>query len=118
MAAPYSVFRSLDVQNGTAANVKTTPGRLLGWYISNANAAAVFVKFYNKAAATVGTDTPYLTVRIPAASATNINFGGGSSYANSGIPFDALSIGAVTGVADANTTAPTANDIVANVFYA
>lgn len=116
MAAPYSVYRSLDVQNGTAANVKSAPGRIMGWYISNANAAAVFVKFYNKAAATVGTDTPYLTVRIPASSATNVNWGYGPG---AGIPFDtALSIGATTGVADANTTAPTANDIVANVFYA
>lgn len=119
MARPYSVFRSLDVTS-TEADVKASPGRLMGWYISNANAAAaVFVKFYNAAAAdvTVGTTTPYLTVRIPAASATNVNWGGGSASGDSGIPFEALSVAAVTGVADNNTTAPSTNDIVANIFY-
>ena len=50
--------------------VKASPGRVLGWNIINPNATAVYVKFFNKAAAGVvlGTDVPSYTLMIPASS--------------------------------------------------
>lgn len=54
--------------------VKASAGRLLGWNIINPNATAVYVKFFDKASAGVvlGTDTPVLTLMIPATSSVFI----------------------------------------------
>ena len=82
-----------------------------GWYLANAAAAIRYVKLYNKATAPDQTDTPLLTILLPASSAANI-------IAPAGIDFTTgISIRATTGVADNDTGAPSANDVVANVFY-
>jgi hypothetical protein len=105
------VYRSIDVQN-TGALIRAGAGGVWGWHLRNANAAVVFVKFYDKATApAVGTDTPVMTIAVPAGAAVTVT-----------LPFSVkftlgIGIGAVTGVADANTTAPAANDLTANVFY-
>jgi hypothetical protein len=106
------VFRTLDADE-TEEDVKTSAGKLYGWFIYNDGAAEVYVKFYNATAAntTVGTTTPRLTIPIPAGGAANVEF-------TNGIGFDtAICIAATTGVADADTAAPAANQVVANVFY-
>jgi len=62
----------LDVRNvklsNTAHAIKATSGNLLGWNIINQNGSAVYVKFYNKEAASVevGIDVPVLTLMVPA----------------------------------------------------
>jgi len=107
----YNIARNLDVDE--SGDLLITGKKLLfGYYISNQNAAVIYVKFYNKATApTVGTDTPVVTFAIPAASAANQEFSGG-------IPFSlGMGIGATTGVADDNTGAPGASEIVVNAFY-
>jgi hypothetical protein len=76
--------------------------------ISGFNAAATvrYLKFYAKATApTVGTDTPVITLALPATSAFNINLNG--HYIATGIAY-ALT----TGAADADTGALTAADIL------
>ncbi|MEB3215391.1 MAG: hypothetical protein VKN72_03890 [Nostocales cyanobacterium 94392] len=73
----------------------------------------MYVKFYNATAAnvTVGTTTPKLTIPIPAGAASNIEWG-------NGIPFDtAICIAATTGVADNDSTAPAANQVIGNILY-
>jgi hypothetical protein len=109
----YTIFRSLDLDE-TEEDIKTSAGQVFGWYIFNAAASTRFVKFYNATAAnvTVGSTTPVLTIPVPAGSAANV-------FSETGIAFGtAISAAATTAVADADTGAPSANDVVINVFYA
>lgn len=104
--------RDLDLDE-TELEIKASAGQLFGWYIYNDGAAEVYVKLYNETAAnvTVGTTTPVLTFAIPAGSAANI-------LSPIGIVFSAgICAAATTEVADAGTTAPAANQVVANFFY-
>ena len=107
-----SIFRSLDLDE-TEEEIKSTAGQVYGYYIYNKAATAIYVKFYNATAAnvTVGTTTPVLTIGIPAGSGANVEWTNGIAFST------AITIAATTGVADNDTTAPAANDIVANIFY-
>lgn len=106
-----TIYRNLDCDE-TGVNIKGSAGQVYGWYIFNAAAATRYVKLYNASSApTVGSDTPVMTFGVPAGAGANVEF-------NNGIAFGTgIGIGCVTGVADNNTTAPTANDVVVNVFY-
>jgi hypothetical protein len=107
-----AVFRTLDADE-TEEDVKTSAGSVYGWFIYNDGAAEVYVKLYNATAAnvTVGSTTPVMTIPVPAGSAANMAF-------SPGIRFDtAITIAATTGVADADTAAPAANQVIANIFY-
>jgi hypothetical protein len=105
------IYRNLDLDE-TGVSIKGGAGVLYGYYLSNNATSVRYVKLYNKAtAATVGTDTPVMTLAIPALSAANVSFPFGVEFATG------LSAGCVTAVADNSTAAPSANDVVANFFY-
>jgi hypothetical protein len=108
-----TIYRLLAAATTNAQSVKASAGQLYGYYIYNASTSAKFVKLYNKASApTVGTDTPVITLPIPAGSAANMDFVEGIAFAT-GIAL------AITGVVtDADATAVAANDVVVNLFYA
>lgn len=107
------MFRSIDLDE-TEEDVKASAGLVYGYYLWNGATSTRFVKFYNAAAAsvTVGTTTPVLTIPVPALSAANVAFTLGIKFST------AICVAATTGVADADTGAPAANDVVANIFYA
>lgn len=108
-----TIFRSLDLDE-TEEEIKATAGQLYGYYFANTNASARYLKFYNATAAnvTVGTTTPVLTFYLPPTSAGHIEF-------SHGIPFStAITAAATTGVADNDTGAPGANEVILNAFYA
>jgi hypothetical protein len=106
----WNTYRTLDAQPA-GVNIKATPGEVAGWYLSNNAASVRYVKLYDKATAPTSGDTPKLTLMLPANSAAN-------TLAPAGIDFTAgIGIRCTTGVADNDTGAPTANDVVANVFY-
>jgi len=73
------------------------------------------VKLYNTAGApTVGTDTPVMVIRVPgntAGAGIVIPFPHGVAFATG------IGIGVTTGVADNDTTAPTANEVIVNLMY-
>lgn len=106
------IFRSLDIDE-TEEEVKATAGQLYGYYFSNAATSMRFLKFYNATAVnvTVGTTTPVLTLGLPASSAGHIEWAHGIAFGT------AITVAATTAVADADTGAPSANDVVINVFY-
>lgn len=111
-----SISRTLSVNNTTGTNPKGSAGQVYGWVITNTNASARFVKLYNKATApSVGTDTPVITLVIPG----NANGAGiVAAEFTSGIAFGTgIGLGITTGVADADTGAPAANEVVVNLFY-
>ena len=108
--ATWNTYRSLDVQP-TGFNIKSSPGEVGGWFISNQATAARYVKLYDKATAPSSSDTPLLTLAIPASSAANV-------LSVSGIDFkNGIGIRATVNIADNDTTAPTANDVVTCIFY-
>lgn len=109
-----SIYRVLSAATTNAASVKASAGQVYGWHITNLSAtAARFVKLYNMATApTVGTDTPVMTLPLPAGGQANVAFPTGIAFAT-GIAL------AITGaLADSDTTAVAANDVVVNLAYA
>lgn len=118
-AGGLSVFRSLDLDE-TEEEVKGSAGCLYKLRLTNRASTARYVKLYNDTAAnvTVGTTTPIDTIVVPGASSADLatviteNFGG---Y---GLTFSAaLCLAATTGLADNDTGAPSANDVIATAYY-
>lgn len=108
-----AIFRSIDLDE-SEEEVKASPGSLFWVHIGNTNAAARYVKFYNATAAntTVGTTTPVMTIHMPATTARELDFG---PY---GLRFDtAITVAATTGIADNDTGAPGANEVIINIGY-
>lgn len=110
-AGGCSPYRSLSLL-ATGLVVKATAGRIYGWHLSNSGAAAAFVKFYDKATAATQADTPVLTVRLAAGAGSTLDLGPGVGFSTG------IGIRAVAEVADSGTTAPGANEVVVNLFYA
>jgi hypothetical protein len=111
---------NLGIAANSAVNVaQATAGQVYGMWVTNTATTTRFVKFYNATAAnvTVGSTTPVITIGIPGNATDDVsgNFGPGGM----GIAFGtAITVAATTGVADADTGAPGANEIIVNVFYA
>lgn len=107
-----SIFRSLDIDE-TEEDVKTTAGNVYGYFFGNVATSVRYLKFYNATAAnvTVGSTTPVLTFPLPASSSGHIGFSFPVGFST------AICVACTTGVADADTGAPGANDVILNVFY-
>jgi hypothetical protein len=113
-----TIFRSLDIDE-TEEDIKTSAGQVFSISAFNRTAAPLYLKFYNATAAsvTVGTTTPVLTFVVPA----NADSDGAGFIWNNELGFafaTAISVACTTGVADADTGAPGANDCVINVGFA
>jgi hypothetical protein len=111
-----SIFRSIDLDEGTLEVVKGSPGCVYGMWVSNLATSTRFIKFYDATSGTAGTGTPVITIAIPGNSTDDVsgNFGPGGV----GIEFaTGICVGAVTGVADNDTGAPGANEVLVNIFY-
>ena len=107
-----TIGRNIDVDESGDLVGAAGAHQLYGWYLFNAASAIRYVKFYDKATApVVGTDTPVLTIPLPAESGANVEY-------SVGIPFTlGIGIGATTAVADADTGAPGANEVIAAILY-
>lgn len=111
-----SIFRSLDLDE-SEEDVKTSAGQVYGWAVTNTATSTRWLKFYNATAAnvTVGTTTPVITWGIPGNSSDDVS---ANALGAMGITFDtAICVAATTGVADNDTGAPSANDVIVNIFY-
>jgi hypothetical protein len=96
-----------------ATSVKASAGCINDIHVCNTNAAARFLKIYNKASApTVGTDTPIKTFMIPANWAGSIGCGPYGIRCSTGIAY-ALT----TGIAVADTGAVGASEHAVNIGY-
>lgn len=116
-AGGLSIFRSIDLDE-SEEEVSATACCVYSVWVTNTATSTRFLKFYNLTAAntSVGSSTPVITIGIPGNSSDDIagSFTGGGY----GITFDtALSVAATTGVADADTGAPGANEVIVNIFY-
>jgi hypothetical protein len=115
-AGGLSIFRSIDLDE-SEEEVKGTAGQVYSMWVTNTATSTRFVKFYNLTAAntTVGSSTPVITIGIPGNSSDDVTGLFGGAY---GFAFDtAISVAATTAVADADTGAPGANEVIVNIFY-
>lgn len=113
VSSGVKVFRSLDLDE-SEEQVKAGEGVIFGYFFYNANAALRYLKVYNASAATVvvGTTTPVLTLPLPPTTAGHISFPEGIGFST------AITVAATTGLADNDTGAPGANEVIVNIFYA
>lgn len=108
----FSVYHLVSAGSTNATSVKAAEGRVVGFDVSNVNAAVRYFKLYNKASApTVGTDVPVVTVLLPI-SGRAFQFLGGGLFFSLGIAF-ALT----TEATDAGSTGVSASETVVNLFY-
>lgn len=113
-ATPTTVTTTFQNSAATtnALLIKSTAGTLFGITANNTNAAARYLKLYNKVSApVVGTDVPVLTVVIPPTSTLSLNLGA------MGVRFGTGIAAAITGaIGDADATAIAAAEV--KVAYA
>lgn len=106
-------FRSIDVDEA-GVGVVDGPAQVVWLRMENRAGAERFVKFYDglEADVVVGTTVPVLT--IPMRSAT----GEGYQIPKGGLSFETgIVVAATTGIADNDTGATTANDVVVNLGF-
>lgn len=112
----YTPGKVISAASTNATSIKTSAGTLGYITASNTNAAARYLKIYNKASSpTVGTDTPIHTFLIPgntAGAGTNIPLPPQGIALGTGI---ALAI--TTGAADSDSGAVAASEIIVNYGY-
>lgn len=112
-----SIFRSIDLDEGALEVVKASAGQIYWIHAMNLASSVRYIKIYNATSGTVGTGTPVLT--FPIATQGTTNGAGFMLQVPNGIAFSTgISIGASTGIADADTGAPGANEVIVNIGYA
>jgi hypothetical protein len=104
------MFRSISLL-ATGLVAKASAGQMYGYYIANLSSATRYIKVYDKATAADQTDTPVLTLPLPAGAAANVSHPNGVAFTNG------IGVRATTGVADNDTGAPSANDVIVNLYY-
>jgi hypothetical protein len=94
----------------TAQQLKSSAGKVGGWFIYNPNSAVAYVILYNSLSAnvTVGTTTPLMVLPIPPLTAANLEM-------VHGINFSTAISAAATSTAAGNGAPTTALDV--NIFY-
>jgi hypothetical protein len=111
-------YKNLDVDE-SEDEVKGTAGQVYWIHAINTATTKRYLKFYNATAAnvTVGTTTPVLTFTLPTQG--DANGAGFVLEIPNGIAFStAITIAATTGLADNDTGAPGANEVIVNLGYA
>ena len=109
----YDISRNIDVDESGDSQV-AHKCQLFGYIISNTGTGqqALYLKLYNKATApTVGTDTPVITICVASGDVIFGEFKGGIDFSLG------IGVGCTTGVADNNTGAPGANEMIVNLLY-
>lgn len=104
---------SLNALASTNANlIKNTSGLVFNITAMNTAASSRYLRFYNKATApTVGTDTPFAVIAIPATSSKEISF-------NTGLLFlTGIGIAVTGGASVLDSTAVSAGDVQLTINY-
>ena len=110
-AGGCSIARSISLLN-TGLVVKASSGQLCGFVFTNRNASERFVKLYNKTTAPApASDTPVATFPVKGSDRLEVEFPHPVEFTTG------ISMLGVTGIADTDNTAPSANDLVVDVFY-
>ena len=109
---PYS-FLAAAGANQDSTVIKASAGALYGLVVTNSNAAIRYLKIYDKATGPTSADTPKFRFAVPGNTA-----GAGIAYQFHGVDFAAgISFRMTTGVADNDTAAVAANEVILNAEY-
>lgn len=95
-----------------ATLVKSTAGKVYGWFFANTTATWRYVKLHNQATAPTAGTGVVRTIGVPPNGVASFFSEGGITFATG------IGLTMVTGAADADATAVTANDLVGELFYA
>ena len=95
-----------------ATLVKNAAGKVYGWFFANTTATWRYVKLHNQATAPTAGTGVVRTIGVPPNGVASFFSEGGITFATG------IGLTMVTGAADADATAVTANDIVGELFYA
>jgi len=109
-------FRLISAASTNATSVKASAGTITTITAVSINETTVsYLKIYDKATApTVGTDVPVMTIPVP----TNIQGAGIVISIPNGVTFsNGIAIAVTGGVADSDTTAVLADEVVINLTY-
>jgi len=108
----------IAVNNVTPLTIKDAGGTVYSIDAFNNSVALAYVKLYNVPAASVtcGTTTPYARYLIPFG-ATSAGGGFNLSNINGDSYRQGIAACITLGIADSDTTAPAANNIILNVHY-
>jgi hypothetical protein len=113
-----SIFRSIDLDE-SEEEVKASSGRIFGIVVANMAASPRYLKIYDAKAAdvTVGTTTPVATIPVPTPATAD-----GEEVIIplplQGLAFTTgITVAATTGLADDDTGAPGANEVILHVWY-
>jgi hypothetical protein len=112
-ATPYSYISAASA-NQDSQVVKASAGLVYAIQVFNINAAARYLKVYDKATAPTSADTPVKRILIPASGgggSGGIQIPGGMVF-GSGIAFRLT-----TGIADADATAVASAEILVNIDW-
>lgn len=110
-------FRLISAASTNATSVKASAGTITTITAVSMNETTVsYLKIYDKATApTVGTDVPVLTIAVP----THLQGAGIVIPIPNGVTFsNGIAIAVTGGVADSDTTAVGADEVVINLTYA
>ena len=117
-AGGWTPYKNIDVDE-SEDQIKATAGKL-GWiHVMNMSASVRYLKLYNATAAsvTVGTTVPDHTFPIPTFASTN-GAGFVISFGDAGQQFStAITVAATTGLADNDTGAPGADEVIINLGF-
>ena len=94
------------------ANIKASTGRVYGWCLANTTASWRYLKFHNTAGTPTAGAGVVLTVGIPPNGIAQLFLPQGINFATG------IARTCVTGAADTDATAVTANDVVGDIFFA
>lgn len=114
-----ATFRSLDLDE-TEEEVKGSAGQVYKIRLTNFSTSPRYVKVYDNTAAgtTVGSTTPIDTITIPGAASASLPTVITENYGGNGWTFaTGITVAATTALADADTGAPGANEVVVTVLY-
>jgi hypothetical protein len=117
-AGGCSIHKTLDLDE-SEEEVKASAGQVYGMIFHNLAATKRYVKFYDQTAAnvTVGTTTPVMTIPLQTTGTTD-GAGWSPVIPVMGIPFsNGICVAATTGLADADTGAPGANEVIGTIWY-
>lgn len=106
-----TTFHLASAGSTNATSVKASAGQLYGWFVYNSNAAARKLAFHNTAGTPTAGASVFFSIVIPPTSGANVEYTNGVTFSTG------IGITTVTGLADNDSAAVAANDLIINLFY-
>jgi len=106
-----NVYHLATTASTSPTSIKSSAGKVTGWYVYNNNGSARKVAFHNTATAPVAGTSVYFSIVIPPLSAANVSYPAGINFSSG------IGMTTTTGLADSDATAVAATDLIINIFW-